>query len=246
MSSVLLAARCHLCDALLTSLTRLPVCDACLGRVRPIESLAWCQQCQRPLSLAARETSPDSLCGPCRAGETKLDRLRSFGAYDGVLRDLIVLLKYSRVRAAARPLGGWLVLALEHYPELKEVDALVPVPLHWRRRRARGFNQAELTARELSRWTGLPIKKAWLRRIKDTVSQTGLTSRQRAENVRGAFRAHGKLDRKRILLIDDVCTTGATLNACARTLRRAGAGTVHGLTVARAVEEIEELWQQAS
>ena len=246
LASVLLAARCRLCDELLISLSRQPICEACLGRVRPLESLAWCRQCQKPLSLAARETSPDSLCGVCRAGETKADLLRSFGTYDDELRDLIALLKYERVRTLARPLAGWLALAMEQYPELKEAEVIVPVPLHRRRKRARGFNQAELLARELSRWMGLPMKRLGLQRVKDTASQTGLTVRQRAENVRGAFSVTKKLDKRRILLIDDVSTTGATLNACAAVLKKAGAESVYGLTVARVVQEIEGRWQQAS
>ena len=224
----------------------MPVCEACLGRVRPLELLAWCQQCQRPLSLAARAASPEPLCGPCRAGETRVELLRSFGAYDGELRELIVMLKYEKVRTLARPLGGWLALAMEHYPELKDAEVIVPVPLHWRQRRARGFNQARLLARALGRWTGLPVRAGWLKRVKDTRSQTGLTIRQREENVRKAFVSRQKLDKSRILLIDDVCTTGATLNASALALRRAGADTVYGLTLARVVREIEEIWQQAS
>ena len=118
------------------------------------------------------------------------------------------------------------------------MDALVPVPLQGRRRRARGSNQAELLARELGRWTKLPVETRWLKRVKDTPSQTGLTPAQRVENVRGAFATKNKLDRKRILLIDDVCTTGATLNACARILKRAGAETVQAVTAARVVQEI--------
>lgn len=246
LSTVLLAARCRLCNELLTSLLPMPVCEACLGRVRPLELLAWCRRCQKPLSLAARETSPDSLCGPCRAGETRVDLLRSFGAYDAELRELVVLLKYHGVRALARPMGGWLALAMEHYPELKAAEVIVPVPLHWRQRRARGFNQALLLARALGRWTGLPVQGRWLRRVKNTRSQTGLTVRQREENVRGAFQVRKKLDKRRILLIDDVCTTGATLNASGGALKRAGAEAVYGLTLARVVQEIEELWEQAS
>ncbi len=236
---MLLTSDCRLCGELLTSFSRLPVCESCLGRVHPLEALAWCQRCQEPLSLAARETSADGLCGPCRAGETKFDLLRSFGAYDAELRKLLVLLKYEGVRTLAVPLGGWLRLTLEHYPEIPEVDAIVPVPLYPRRRRARGYNQAELLARSLKNWTKIPLKTGWLRRVKDTPTQTGLTVRQRTANVRGAFLSQQKLDKRRILLIDDICTTGATLNACARVLQRAGAEAVYGLTVARVVQEIE-------
>ena len=243
----MLASRCRLCDELLTSLRTVPVCDVCLGRVRPLEMLSWCKQCQKPLSLAARDTSPESmsglsgLCGPCRAGETKLDLQRSFGAYDNELRDLIMLLKYQSVRTLARPLAGFLALAMAHYPELGDATEIVPVPLHWRQRYSRGFNQAGLLGRALGGWTKLPVRERWLRRAKPTRSQAGLTVRQREENVRGTFVSGQKLDKRRILLIDDVCTTGATLNACAAALKRAGAETVYGLTVARVAQEIQEI-----
>jgi ComF family protein len=170
-------------------------------------------------------------------GENNFDRLRSFGPYDAELRALIVLLKYSGVRPLARPLGSWLALAIQQCPALRDADALVPVPLHPSRQRARGFNQAELLARELGRWVKIPTENRWLARVKDTPSQAGLTPVQRVENVRGAFAAATKLDTARILLLDDVCTTGATVNACARALKHAGAEQVNALTVARVVRE---------
>ncbi|MGH9804393.1 MAG: ComF family protein [Candidatus Acidiferrales bacterium] len=217
--------------------SRVPVCPACLGRVRPLELVAFCDRCQRPLSSAIGATEP-TLCGACRMEETDFDRLRSFGAYDAELRALIVLLKYSAVRPLARPLGSWLVRAAQQCPALLEVDAVVPVPLYPARQGSRGFNQAELLARELCRWVRLPVEARWLRRVKDTPSQAGLTPVQRLDNVRGAFAAARKLDTARILLLDDVCTTGATLGACARALRQAGAEQVNALTVARVVREI--------
>ncbi|MFQ5777687.1 MAG: ComF family protein [Terriglobia bacterium] len=238
LASVLFAARCRLCDALLTSATRVPVCAACLGRVRPLELLAFCERCQRPLPFVPPSPESPLLCGRCQQGESAFDRLRSFGAYDAELRQLLVLLKYNGVRPLVGLLGGWLTMVLAQHPAVAEVDALVPVPLHPRRQRARGFNQAELLARELSRSTHLPVQSRWLTRIKDTPSQTGLTRAQREQNVRGAFASKAKLDNRRILLLDDVCTTGATLNACARTLKRAGAAQVEALTVARVVKEI--------
>lgn len=236
LAAVLFASRCRLCEELLTQASRVPVCPACLGRVRPLELVAFCDRCQRPLASAIG--SPETpLCGACRMEENDFDRLRSFGAYDAELRALIVLLKYNGVRPLARPLGGWLALAAQQCPALVEVDALVPVPLFPARQRARGFNQAELLARELGRWVKLPTETRCLARVKDTPSQAGLTPLQRVENVRGAFAATTKLDTARILLLDDVCTTGATLNACARALKQAGAAQVNALTVARVVRE---------
>ena len=238
LASVVFAARCRLCDDLLTAASRVPICPGCLGRVRPLELLAFCDRCQRPLSLATHAPGEAARCGPCRQDETGFDRLRSFGAYDNELRQMIVLLKYSGVRSLARPLGDWLAAVVEQTPGLEDVEALVPVPLHPRRERLRGYNQATLLACELARWLPRPVKADWLARVKDTPSQTGLTHAQRIENVQGAFSARDKVDKARILLVDDVCTTGATLNACARTLKRAGAESVQAVTVARVMQEV--------
>lgn len=214
------------------------MCESCLGRIRPLELLACCDRCQRPLSAAVVTPGEEALCGNCRDGTTEVDRLRSFGPYDAELRALIVLLKYGGVRTLARPLAGWLAQTLHQRPELAEVDAVVPVPLFPRRRRRRGYNQAELLAADLAGGSVLPVQAGWLERIKDTPSQTGLTPLQREDNVRGAFACPHKLEGNSILLVDDVCTTGATLNACARTLKRAGAARVNAVTVARVVREM--------
>lgn len=215
----------------------MPVCESCLGRVQPLELVAYCERCQRGLSPAVETSGEAPLCGDCRAPETSFDHLRAFGAYDPPLRDLIGLLKYQGVRSLAGWLGAWLALVPKRYPEVAAADLVLPVPLHPRRQRARGYNQAELLARELGRSLGLPVKTRLFLRTEDTPSQTGLTRAQRVENVRGAFRTHDKLDRKRILLVDDVCTTGATVDACARALKRAGAQSVEVVTLARVVEE---------
>jgi ComF family protein len=114
-------------------------------------------------------------------------------------------------------------------------DFIVPVPLHWQRRWRRGFNQAELLAQEISKHRRIPILNA-LRRVKSTPNQAGLTSAGRRKNIAGAFQSRKGIDLtgKRILLIDDVFTTGATASACGRALKKAGAGNVSLLTLARA------------
>ena len=130
-----------------------------------------------------------------------------------------------------RPLGELLAQAL---PRESGFDAIVPMPLHWRKRWQRGFNQSELLAREIGRRWNLPVR-ALVRRKRSTVPQAGLTSAQRRKNVEGAFKA-GKgapLKGMRLLLIDDVLTTGATASACARALKRAGAARVTFLALAR-------------
>ena len=177
------------------------------------------------------------LCGLCRRGVRGFDAAYSFGFYEGELRELIHLFKYGRVQTLAKPLGRFLGQAL---PREQSFDVIVPMPLHWRKRWQRGFNQSELLAAELSRRTHVPVKKA-LRRIRFTSSQAGLTNAKRRVNVSGAFRAANPsaLKGKRVLLIDDVMTTGATAASCARALKLAGVEQVILLTLARVDRRLE-------
>ncbi|HEX5230132.1 MAG TPA: ComF family protein [Bryobacteraceae bacterium] len=168
-------------------------------------------------------------CGLCRRGARGFDAAYSFGFYEDELRKLIQLFKYGRVQTLAKPLGRLLGRAL---PREQGFDAIVPMPLHWRKRWQRGFNQATLLAREIGRRTHTPVRNA-MRRVRNTESQAGLTSAKRRQNVSGAFRAGGPIA-GRVLLIDDVMTTGATAASCARALKRAGASHVTLLTLARA------------
>jgi len=168
-------------------------------------------------------------CGLCRAGLTGFDAAFSFGSFEDELRELIHLLKYGRVRTLARPLGNLLALALPH---TEQFDVVVPIPMHWLRRWRRGFNQAELLANEIGRRASVPVCRL-VRRVKATGPQAGLTNAKRRANVAGAFRVVAPAAGKRILLVDDVLTTGATAAACAAALKRAGAKRVAVLTVAR-------------
>jgi ComF family protein len=160
----------------------------------------------------------------------------SFGFYEGALRALIHLFKYSGMKPLAERLSGLLLRAMPL--DGAAYDLVVPMPLHWRRRWKRGFNQATLLARHVARRRGIPMLEA-VRRVRATATQAGLTNSNRRKNVSGAFRVatryteNSALSGKRILLIDDVMTTGATGAACARALKRAGASSVTLLTLAR-------------
>ncbi len=180
------------------------------------------------------------ICYMCRRGAYSFDQARSFGLYNDALSGAILLLKYESL---AR-LGGWFatLLAPVVREEFKGVafDAIVPVPLHASRQRERGYNQAELIARPLAKRLKLKMATYLLVRTRPRPAQTLLSLRERWETVRGAYetRAGAKVDKLRILLVDDVFTTGATLDACAKALRAAGAASVHGVTVARVVPEL--------
>lgn len=150
--------------------------------------------------------------------------------YEGTLRSLLHALKYGRRRSLARPLSCF--MRQQGHDVLDGADIVIPVPLHRRRRRARGFNQAE----DLAQHLGLPVSRA-LRRVRATLSQTDLPAARRHANVRHAFAMRRGADVRGlcVVLVDDVSTTGATLEACARILRDAGAEDVRALTAARAV-----------
>jgi ComF family protein len=209
-------------------LCRLPVlerrwgaaCPDCWARLELVEP-PFCPQC----GLTA--DAIEGLCGPCRLGERDFDFARSAVVFNDAARELIHHLKYSERISLARPIGNLLRECLRREP-FSAAAAIVPAPLYRSRERERGFNQAELLASQLGR----PVDMRCLRRKKNTPSQTGLTRAQRAANLRGAFEARGPAPES-VIVLDDVYTTGATVNEIARTLKRAGTRRVEVLTVAR-------------
>lgn len=189
----------------------------------------YCLACRTPF-LNRFPLDEQGLCGLCRRGLAGFDAAYSFGSYEGELRELIHLFKYRGVQTLAAPLGKFLLQAL---PREQSFDVIVPMPLHWRKRWVRGFNQSELLAREVNRRWNTPLQRL-VTRVRNTSAQAGLTNAKRRDNVAGAFRAKPAVKHMRVLLVDDVLTTGATAGACAAALKRAGAAHVTLLTLARA------------
>ena len=232
--SLLFPDECRLCETPLHGYTRVPVCAACLSAPAALSAEYFCSQCKTPfqnrfpLDLEGR-------CALCRAGARGFDAAYCFGFYEGALRELIHLYKYGGMKPLAKPLGEYLSRAL---PLDEGFDAVVPMPLHWRRRFERGFNQAALIASQVARRRKIPVLHA-VRRVRATRTQTGLTNAKRRDNVSGAFRVGRRagrgrsLEGLRILLVDDVMTTGATASACGSVLKKAGAKSVTLLTLAR-------------
>ena len=222
---------CRICDAPLSGVSRVPVCPRCLAAPRPLASEYACINCHAPF-VNRHPLDDEGRCGLCRRGLTGFDAAFAFGSYEGELRKLIQLFKYGGTPTLARPLGMLLASAL---PREKAFDLVVPMPMHWRRRWSRGFNQAELLADVLAARLGFAKLNA-VRRRKATPPQAGLTGAQRRKNMSGAFKVRNadRIRGKRILLVDDVLTTGSTAAACARALKRAGAAYVAVITVARA------------
>src|SRR5258706_7916515 len=221
---------CRLCGEALHEVSRVPVCAKCLLDPQPLVAEHFCAACRTPF-VNAFPLDETARCTLCRLGLTGFDAVYSYGSYEGSLRKLIHLFKFDKVHTLAAPLAKFLALVL---PREERFDVIVPMPLHWRRRWERGFNQSELLAREIGRRWNVPVEKA-VRRVKSTAPQAGLTNAKRRANVSGAFQARKsrRLDGARVLLVDDVMTTGATAAACARVLKRAGAAHVALLAVAR-------------
>ena len=212
------------------------ICDQCWHSIRPLEGPS-CPRCARPFSSPhALIHSPTHLCEDCRRRKPAFTRTWSLYPYASPLREAITLFKYQKRYALAGALGDLLIKALP--PEL-EVDLIMPVPLHPVRLRTREFNQSLLLAEALSRRLETPLSYTNLIRVRDNVAQTSLPRSARLANLRRAFalRMPQALRTRRVLIVDDVYTTGTTLNECAKVLRRAGASDVYGLTLARTVDQ---------
>jgi ComF family protein len=210
------------------------VCGACWRQIRFIRQ-PLCDRLGLPMPFG---TGEGMVSAAAIANPPAYNRARAVAAYDGVMRELIHGFKYADRHDACLLFGTWLVSAAA--PLLPGITMIVPVPLAWSRLVRRQFNQAAILAQETSRLTGLPYAPHVLRRIRATRSQVGLSRFERGRNVSGSFavapRHRARLQGASVLLIDDVITTGATVNACARVLLAAGAQRVDVLALALVVE----------
>ena len=201
------------------------LCETCIPKLARLTS-PYCQLCASPNTL--------SPCGLCRESPLSVNGIRAPFLMEGAVREAIFSLKYRGVRAAAPDLGRLLAQYMDHHTVSGEV--IVPVPLHRRRLRSRGYNQSALLARELSKLVSIPLANNPLTRIKDAPPQVeAISQSQRRSNVDGSFQCTREVLGLRVLLIDDVVTTGSTMSACAVALKAAGAASVWGLALAREV-----------
>ncbi|WP_211233999.1 ComF family protein [Chitinilyticum litopenaei] len=214
----LLPCRCLLC----AGSSKEALCPACLAAL-PWLDRRCCPRCALP-------TPAGGLCGGCLARPPRFDACHALFAYQPPLSPLILAGKYG---------GRWPLWALlghvlaGHRPALAGPALLLPMPLYPGRLRERGFNQAAELARALAQQTGLPLRHDLLARVRDTGHQSRLSRKARARNLRQAFRVNGQLAGETVIVVDDVLTSGATLDAAARALKRAGAGLVIGWVLAR-------------
>lgn len=211
------------------------LCGDC-WRETPFIAGPVCDRCGAPFEGESDgDISGRALCDTCATRPAAWDRGRAATLYEGPARALTLALKWGDRTDAARPMGRWMARAGAALVE--ETDLVTPTPLHWRRRAARRFNQSAELAREVAALWGKPLDLGALRRRRATVSQQGKTLRERRRNVDDAFAvapsAAARLAGRRVLLVDDVLTTGATASACAATLFAAGARNVHLLVFSR-------------
>ncbi len=217
---------------------REPICPECWARANPIK-VPVCKRCGLPLGSSDRaEPEGPYLCSVCRQREWAFDMARAGFVFDGPVRDASHMLKYQ----GHFGIGAWLGKKMEeilrdtfHYKENEEEALIVPVPLSPERLKDREFNHSLALAVPISKSLGFPVNTSVLQRKNGSRPQVGLSPKERWHNVRGAFSIKGSesIKGKRVILVDDVLTTGATSNECARVLKKAGAVRVDVLILAR-------------
>jgi ComF family protein len=238
LASIFIPAPCRLCAALLNHSSRNPICQNCLdGFSRVSEKI--CANCGLPLPDMTAVPGEKLKCAACRLGTYAFDFARSFALYESDLVRAIVLLKFERIDPLAEWFAARLAEVVARNAEAFDAEVIVPVPLHRDREKERGYNQAELLSKPLAKLLKLPHQGVLLVRKRPRPAKLVLTLRERWAAVRGAFeiRPDSQVDNRRVLLLDDVMTTGATLDACSKALRDAGAKSVVALTVARAAHD---------
>jgi ComF family protein len=208
-------------------------CDDCKTKQMPILG-TLCEICGLPQKST-------QVCAQCQTNPPAFDQVRSLARYDDPFRKGIIHLKYHGSAALGEVFSTYLIQMLLSLQW--NYDMVLPVPLSEARQKKRGYNQTAFLAYPISQYFNLPYQPYVLRRVRDTRSQVGLTGDERRENLKNAFVADEKaIDQKKIVLVDDVFTTGSTLNACAQALKSAGASRVYGITLGRPLGYNSEIW----
>jgi len=229
---VILPSSCSYCNGPVGDSGIAHFCRECWGDFAMISG-PLCPCCGKPFgSPASLEHSPDHVCGECRRRPPKFDQALAVGQFEGPLREAIHQFKYRPCRSLGRPLGEWFAQNIRILPRL---EVAIPVPLHGSRLRQRGFNQALLLAHHLHEKHGISLSFDNLVRMRRTMPQVELSAEERIKNVADAFalRRPDEIYAKNVVIVDDVFTTGATMNECASVLKAAGAAEVVALTLAR-------------
>ncbi len=227
---VIIPPLCHICHSFIPDSDSLHICPTCRERL-PLVVSPLCSLCGIPFAGAGS----DHRCGPCQIHPPHFDTARAAFLYEGSVRELIHSFKYQWKTHLRSPLALLTLEEVHTFLTEQGPHLIVPVPLHRSRLRQRGFNQAVLLGRVLSHHLSLPMLTNALIRTRPTEPQIELSAAERRENVKGAFtvnRPH-RIAGKRVLLLDDVMTTGSTMDECAKELKKAGAAVVIAATIAR-------------
>ena len=225
---ILFPESCPVCKKPSTDHRTAPICADCWQAITPYEG-PICQKCGRPLVSDVSIT-----CGECIEDEPHFTRVRSFGLYEGTLREAISLFKYYGIKRLSKPLSEMMCKI-----RTPHADAVIPVPLSKEKLRQREFNQAALFAKHIAGHIGAELILDCLIKMRDTMPQVGLNAEERRRNIKNAFGIVNKeiILGKSIALVDDVFTTGATIRSCAKLLKKAGAKEVYGITLAHSMRD---------
>jgi len=231
LSDLLFPPSCASCGAGVEDWSNSSLCTDCQESIPEIHR-PFCERCGLPVLGLIEKGAP--FCGACLSGRPAFGRTRYGVAYEGIVRDMVVGFKFGRALHLGQTLSELLVRAFHRHFHPREFDLIVPIPVHRRRLIRRGFNQAAILAEAVSRFTGIPIDRTSLHKTRDTVPQVGLPRRRRLENLRGSFGiSHpDKIRGRRILIVDDVATTGTTVKEASGTLMRGKAASVDALLLA--------------
>jgi ComF family protein len=211
-------------------------CSTCFNKIEVIHP-PYCSIC----GISYPQADENFICGHCLNEKSKGKLIfRAIGKYDGVLKEAIHIFKYKKRKKLGMILAKFFIKNALENEEIKRniiltSDAIIPVPLHKSRLREREYNQSEILANELSKYTGLPVVPNWLVRVKHTLPQSTLSKEQRERNVKGVFSVKQNMNIKRIILVDDIITTGATAKECANVLFSVGVEEIKVLALSRAM-----------
>ena len=232
---IIFPPRCHCCKSIVPGSHPIHLCSNCLDSMKPVAS-PFCPICGVPFFT---EGGIDHACSSCLLHPPPFAAARAPFVYDGPVKNMIHHFKYERKLALRRPLALLVADRLATFAAETAPDVIISVPLHPKRLRYRGYNQAVLLGETIARQWRVPLSRGNLRRIRWTEPQIELPAAERLRNVRGAFALAepSLIEGKKVLLVDDVYTTGATVMECSRTLTGAGASAVFVVTVARALQK---------
>ncbi|MFH1859476.1 MAG: ComF family protein [bacterium] len=237
--NLIFPAECSLCSNPLETIRERYICSDCIKKITPLD-LPVCEKCGKPL-VSSFNLIQYPLCRQCRTLKRYFTAARAVGAYEGVLKKAIWLFKYEGKTGLQDMLGHLMVDRISHLGWAnssigsERIDIIIPIPLHKTRLKARGYNQSDILAAFMGKKLGIPVSRNNLKRIKATITQASLKRKERIKNIHNAFciQKPEEISGKRILLIDDVFTTGATSNECSRILKQAGSSDIFVLTLAR-------------